>query len=594
MNLNKMKNETFAKPTLRDWQEKAEESLKGGSIDRLSTVTYEGIKLKPLYSREDLPSPIQNPLPGSSDFRRGYTSSGYLEEPWNVSQRLSSTSAKEMKRQLLEELNKGQSAISFNPDLYKLSEVAEIVEGLEEYPFCLMTENSLLDLYKTIGQQNSKGFIGKDPLASLMNNSKGYDNDWLEAIVHAKNSSPKLKTILIHTTIYHELGANAIQELAIAIASAVSHIERLLSEDFSIEEIVDKVVFHFSIGAQFFTEISKLRAAKILWSKVLEAYGLNEKLMNMTISAQTSPFTKTLYDPYVNLLRAGNEAFAAILGGINYLHVSPFDEPSEASSFTANRIARNTQLILREEAHLNKVVDPAGGSYYIETMTNQIAERAWDLFLAIENQGGMEGAIETGWIQEQITQVQKKRLADIYTRKQSIVGTNKYANLDESPLQNAVTLGNRLSIPYEKLRYQVEMMKASGVDIQVGLLCLGDLKKHKPRMDFVNGFLAPGGIRSHFIPIMHTENLKEQIENNRLSHYVICGANDQYDDDLLTAVKVIMTEKQRIFKLYLAGHPTVEEQKCWKEEGITEFLHMKSDCYHILSTIVEDWEGEVK
>ncbi|WP_225230385.1 methylmalonyl-CoA mutase subunit beta [Cytobacillus stercorigallinarum] len=589
-----MRNETFAKPTLNDWQEKAKESLKGGSIDRLSTVTYEGIKLKPLYSREDLPSPIQHTLPGSSDFRRGYSSSGYLEEEWYISQRLSSTSAKEVKRQLLEELNKGQSAVSLNPDLYKLSEVEEIVEGLEEYPLCLMTENSLLDLYKTIGQQNWKGFIGKDPLASLMKASKGYDHDWLEAIVQAKKSSPQLKTILIQTTIYHELGANAVQELAIAIASAVSHIERLLSEDFSIEEIVDKVVFHFAIGAHFFTEISKLRAAKILWYKVLEAYGLNEENMNMTISAQTSPYTKTLYDPYVNLLRAGNEAFAAILGGINYLHVSPFDEPSEDSSLTANRIARNTQLILREEAHLNKVVDPAGGSYYIESMTNQIAERAWDLFLAIEDQGGMEVAIETAWIQEQITHVQKKRLSDIFTRKQSIIGTNKYANLDELPLKNAVTLGNRLSIPYEKLRYQVETMKANGVDTQVGLLCLGDLKKHKARMDFVTGFLAPGGIRSHIIPIIHTENLKEQIENNPFSHYVICGANDQYDDSLLTAAKIIMAEKQREFKLYLAGQPTVEEQKRWKEAGVTEFFHMKSDCYHILSTIVEDWEGEVK
>ncbi|WP_433958730.1 methylmalonyl-CoA mutase family protein [Cytobacillus horneckiae] len=608
MTLNQMMNETFKQQSGHDWKNKAEETLKGKSIDILSRDTYENIKLKPLYTKEDLPQSSISQNPGSADFRRGFNELGYVEDDWKVAQKLTGGDPKILREKLLLSLEKGQSAISFHLDELRPAEFAKIVDGLHDYPLSLHTDQSLKEIFDVIEDANFTGYIAKDPIAVSAKTGVAVDEEWLAAITEANKKFPKLKTILVDASVYHNGGANAVQELAISVATGVNHIERLLNDNdngMNIETILDKMVFNFSIGAHFFVEIAKLRAARLLWNKVAEAYGVEESNRKMTIAAETSQYTKTVYDPYVNMLRAGNEAFAAVLGGIQYLHVSPYNAPEGEASNFSDRVARNTQLILREEAHLKKIVDPAGGSYYIESITNQLAEKAWNLFLQIDEKGGMVEVLKSGWIQGQIAETRQKREIDSYSRKQSIIGTNIYANLQDKPLekkaQSNVKAANtafevipqlRLSEAFENLRHKSEALQKRGHKVEAGLLCLGELKAHKARMDFVTGFLAPGGINTAKSEgVSGYEEATSFIKETNVKHYFICGSNEQYDDTTIGLVKSIKQDHPEV-KLYLAGLPAKEEQVKWAQAGISAFIHMRSNCYETLLSILADLEVE--
>ena len=314
------------------------------------------------------------------------------------------------------------------------------------------------------------GFIGKDPIALYvqdpkMNLDESYEG-LMKTIESASSSCPQLKTILIDTTPFHNSGATAVQELAIALSTAVQHIEEMRKRGLELKNNIEKMVFHFSINSHFFMEIAKLRAIKVLWSKILEAYKVEVNEDFITVSAETSSFTKTIYDPYVNLLRAGNEAFAAVLGGVQFLHISPYNELEGKITDLSDRIARNMHFILRDEARLGSIIDPAGGSWYIESLTNALIENAWKLFLEIDDKGGIVKTIQTNWLQEQINKVMARREQDVLTRNRIIVGTNKYEFKDDIPLQikKKTEVGQtssiehmiekRLSEKYEELRKQ--------------------------------------------------------------------------------------------------------------------------------------------
>ena len=224
-------------------------------------------------------------------------------------------------------------------------------------------------------------------------------------------------------------------------------------------------------------------------------YGVADDKSKMHIAAETSSFTKTINDPHVNLLRAGNEAFAAVVGGIQYLHVSPFDEITGSTS-VSERIARNIQLLLKEEAHLKKVIDPAGGSWYVEDLTNNLAEKAWGFFQTIEAKGGILEVLKSSWLQQEIAKVYQKKNHDVQTRKKSIVGTNVYANLDEIVTYQKTQVKNsyftqkeysfvkvegipelRLSGPFEELRSKASYLEGKfGSKPTVGMICLGEFK----------------------------------------------------------------------------------------------------------------------
>jgi methylmalonyl-CoA mutase len=618
--LKNLKKQSFPSVSTEEWKVKAEQSLKGKTVESLQTTTYENIVLKPLYSQHD--EQIIPDYPGGSDFRRGIFPLGYVTNDWKIAQRLFYRTAEELKEKLHHSFEKGQTAISFHvsKDLLDANLVKGLAESSSQYPFSINAKDSqiafLALLEKELEQVGTcdkiSGYIGSDPVAIFAKAgdiSEEFLEDWVKNIRNSTEKFPNLRTILIDTVSYHNGGANAVQELGIAIAEGIFYLEKLQEAGLELDEIFAKIIFQFSIGSNFFMEIAKLRAARVLWSRVSSVYGANEDKSRMNIAVETSTITKTLHDPYVNLLRAGNEAFAAVVGGIQYLHVSPFDDLTGVTSFS-ERIARNTQLLLKEEAHLKKVIDPAGGSWYVEHLTNELAEKAWGFFQQIEANGGILETLKSNWLQQEIAAVYEKKIHDIQTRKKSIVGTNVYANLDEkvtykkAPEKNSYFANGknllikieaipdrRLAEPFEELRKKAVNLEGKlGAKPFVGMICLGGLKQHKARLDFMKGFLAAGGLKAvESNPIISVENARQFVLEHPAMHYCLCGTNDQYEiigHDILNVLKTEFPERT----FYLAGLPEKEKQGLWMDEGIKQFIHMKSNCYETLLLILSELE----
>lgn len=599
MSIKDMQDQTFSAASIEDWKQKSEESLKGRKVETLEKNTFEHIKLKPLYTRQDQ-QPVSQ-FPARSDFRRGIFPLGYVSEDWKVAQKVETDGR--LKEALKIAFEKGQTAISFDVEEKYLSQIKDLEEYHGKYPYSLNAFENQPKLLKEISKfqaaKEGNGFIGMDPMALLAEKGLAKDtiseiySDFYNTVEQAATALPNIQTILVDTTVYHNGGANAVQELAIALSTGVQHIEELSKRGLPLDTILSKLVFQFSIGSNFFMEVAKLRAARVLWNKVTEAYEVEENKRGMVISAVTSRFTKTVYDPYVNMLRAGNEAFAAVLGGIQYLHVSPFNEPEGKASAFSNRIARNTQLILKEETHLTKTVDPAGGSWYVEQLTNELVDKAWELFLVIDEKGGMVEALKEGFIQSSIKRVREQREDAIAHRKQTIVGTNRYADLQGHSLQvqkntQEKEIGfiepipqTRLSEIYESLRERANRIKPV-----VGLITLGNLKSHKARVDFMTGFLAPGGIEGDASgEVNSTDDALRFVEKTNYKHFFICGSNDQYAESGLHMVKKLK-EVYPQTHLYLAGIPVDKDN--W--EGIRDFIHVKSNCYETLSSLLNELE----
>ncbi|WP_251009780.1 methylmalonyl-CoA mutase subunit beta [Bacillus sp. ISL-39] len=644
MTIDNMKATSFKDATFEDWQEKAAASLKGKPIDSLYTNTYENITLKPLYTKEDLPSELAGELPGQLDYRRGIHSLGYQFEPWQIANRLFYSNVGELKEKLDNALSKGQTAIAFDVKQELFSDnrafVSFISSYKNKYPLALdagLLQTPLLAALAVAGKESGSaeglsGFVAGDPIAEaglLGGLPVGEDEffmKWAKILEEAAQQLPEVKTILVNSAPYHNSGAHAVQELAIAVSTGAYLLQKLLDNGWELKKALSKIVFHFAIGSNFFMETAKLRAARLLWSKTAEAFGAQPEDCKMVISAETSKFTKTIFDPYVNMLRVGNEAIAAVLGGIQYLHSGSFDEPAGTVNPFSERVARNTQLVLKSEAHLEKVADPAGGSWYVESLTKELAEKAWEVFLDMDRRGGIYETLKSGWLQEQIAQTAVVREQDIAARKKSMVGTNVYANLSDDFSKPAVqeikshymsdsldaTISKissdssllesfkevepsfaplklkRLAEPYEELRFRARKLQEEGLVTKVGLICLGELKKHKARADFISGFLSAGGILAERSGEVDSISAAiDFINSSEAKQFVICGDQSAYNSFGPNLAQEITNEHD--VRLYLAGIPD-EKQSEWKTAGIQEFLHMRSNALQTLSSMLQEME----
>lgn len=645
MTIDNMKATSFKNATLEDWQEKAAASLKGKPIDSLYTNTYEEITLKPLYTKGDFPDGLTGALPGEPDYRRGIHSFGYMSESWNIANRLFYSNVGELKGKMDSSLSKGQTAISFEikPELFADNPalVSFFSSYKNKYPLSLDAGFLQTPLLAALAIANKEagsvdelsGFAAADPIAEasliggLPTEENEFFREWAKVLEEAAGQLPELKTVLVNTVPYHNSGANAVQELAVAVSTGVYLLQKLLENGWEIKKALSKIVFHFAVGSNFFMETAKLRAARLLWSKTAEAFGADREYRKMVISAETSKFSKTIFDPYVNMLRAGNETFAAVLGGIQYLHTESFDGPAGTSNHFSERVARNIQLVLKSEAHLEKVADPAGGSWYVESLTKELADKAWQLFLEMDHKGGIYETLKTGWLQEQIAQTAEGREQDIATRKKSMIGTNVYANLSDEisePIKQELKRSwmmesldasidkimadgslldsfkdveprfaplrlKRLAEPYEELRFKAKKLEKKGMQPKVGLICLGEVKKHKARADFVSGLLSAGGIQAQRSGKVETVSAAiDFINSSDAKQYVICGDQSSYNYFGPELVQQI-THHLPLVRIYLAGIPA-EKQSEWNTAGIREFLHVGSNALQTLSSILQEME----
>ncbi|MBO7520931.1 MAG: acyl-CoA mutase large subunit family protein, partial [Opitutales bacterium] len=459
----------FHVPTYDEWKKEAEALLKGAPFEKkMLTKTPEGVVLQPIYNQGDVAA--EPSLPGSGNYVRGISAGGYKAKPWSISQEMYAPTPEEFNSKILDALNKGQTSIELvldektrlgldadaecglnagcgglsagvKADFERALKGVE-VECVEINVFAgLATPAAAAMLYSAFEGKKFSGGFYFDPVSELAEKGElpvsigcALNRMAYLAEYNAKNQ-PAMGAIGVNTLAYSESGASAVEELGAAFATAVFYIRAMLEKGMQIDEVAPLVRFRLSLGSNFFMEIAKIRAARAVWSKIIEEFGGNAQSRKMRISARTAKFNKTVFDPYVNMLRGTTEAFSGIIGGVESMTVAPFDEIVRKPDDFSMRIARNTQIVLQEECNLCDVVDPAGGSYFVENLTNQIAEKAWAFFAEIEAQGGILKALESGFLQGKIaeTSAGRKKLYD--SRRSVVVGTNSYANLLEHPLE---------------------------------------------------------------------------------------------------------------------------------------------------------------
>ncbi len=465
----------FPPADLDAWRDAAAASNNGKPFDKLTTPTYERITLQPLYSPEDTAGlAFVNTLPGHAPYLRGTTAAGYLAQPWAIAQELGYPTPSLFNQALLDDLARGQTAVNIlldaptragrDPDqaqpgevgrgglsLATVSDVTVTIGSVDlaQTPITIRAGTVALPLLALFvahvrrqGRPSADlhGWLEDDPLGVLAHEgtlplsiSRALD-EMAQLTRWSADHAPRLGTIAVHTYPYHNAGANAVQELAVALATAVFYLRELIERGIDVPTAAPRIRFDLAVGPQFFMEIAKLRAARLLWSQVVAAFGGDAAAQRMNLHARTGRTHKTLTDPHVNMLRVTTEALAAALGGVDSLHVSPYDEPAGPADGFSRRIARNVQIILQDEVHLTKLIDPAGGTWAVEALVNDLAHRAWDLFQQIEAAGGMWAALQGGFIQNEIADVRVHRDANLATRKDVLVGTNQFTNPAEQPL----------------------------------------------------------------------------------------------------------------------------------------------------------------
>ncbi len=461
----------FEYPTREEWKQAAIKALKGAPFEKkMFTKTYEGITLNAIYDQEDIANlpHMKNGFPGFFPFVRGTQASGFKAFSWEVSQRIPYPFAEDFNAAARHDLERGQTGLNIRLDR-SATEVGEYKIGcglnlrtvedmskafcgidLEKTPVhvdCGLAAPAfagLLAAYaekKGIQLRNVTGSLGFDPIGELACKGKiagemdKYFDQMAALVTMAKTMAPKFRVVGVNADLYHNGGANAVQEVGYAMSAAVTYLKAMAERGVDISDAANSIRFSFSVGSNFFMEIAKLRSARMIWARIVKEFGGNENAQKINMHVNTSCRNKTKYDPNVNMLRNTTEAISAILGGCDSLHVAYFDSRFGLPEEFSRRVSRNTQLVIGEEAHLTDTADPAAGSWYLESITAQLAEMIWNLFAETEKNGMIE-SLKSGNIQAEIEKIQKERMKNVSFRSQAILGTNKFANLSDKAIEN--------------------------------------------------------------------------------------------------------------------------------------------------------------
>lgn len=602
----------FPPVSTKEWMDKITTDLKGADFNKkLVWRTNEGFDVKPFYRMEDIENLAYiNSKPGCFPFTRGTRTEN---NDWLIRQNIEVINYSKANRIALAILMKGIDSLGF---------IIADPESVNEKNFDLLLERIFLGGVELNFRSNGKakeivdllikyvqksysdpnqirGAIEADPLSRLMLNgtlciSPDEGFDYLESVVNSTSVFPHFRAIQINASNFPNAGADIVQELAFAISMGNEYMTQLTERGISTDMAASKIRFSFGTGSNYFPEIAKLRAARLLWSVVLNGFKpSNAESAKMNIHCATSEWNKTLYDPYVNLLRTQTEAMSAILGGTDSLTVEPFDAVFRHPDEFSERIARNQQLILKEEAYFDKVADPAAGSYYIENLTNLISENAWKLFLEIEDQGGFLSCLKSGNIQKRLSDSADKRHNDIASKKTILLGTNQYPNTHEKVsetvdlktafrekatgedlLVSPVSI-SRGSVQFEKLRMAIDKSARRPV---VFLMPLGNPVMRKARSQFSANFFGCGGYE--IIDNAGFDDIEEAVRQALKSHadiVVICSSDDEYP---VFAPEVFMKLKDKAI-FVVAGNPACIDEL--KSKGIENFIHVKTNIITTLS-----------
>lgn len=596
----------FASVSTEEWKSKIVEDLKGADYDKkMIWRTSEGFNVKPFYRKED----IEN-MPHSISGVFPYTRGNKTENNWYIRQEINvedeSTANEKAKKMLAD----GVTSLGFSikGNMISAKYISTLLNGINaeeiELNFKVCVKRAvyfatlLTEYYATCGYDLSKirGSIEYDPIGKELSNGK-ITADYMEDIrllITETKGMPQMHCVTVSATDLCNAGAYITQELGCALAWGNEYMQAMTESGISADTAAGKIRFNLGISSNFFMEIAKFRAARTLLAKITEQYEPKEKeSCKMYIHASTSMFNMTLFDPYVNMLRTQTEAMSAAIAGVESITVLPYDSVYETPTSFAERIAKNQQLILKHESHLDKVTDPAGGSYYIESLTNSIAAEAWKIFLSIEEEGGFHNAVKNGRIAQLINEAGNNRRTALAKRREILLGTNQYPNFNETseghlPIEHKCSCENdaqsnsdilskeRLGCEFEALRLATEK---SGKRPKAFMLTIGNLAMRQARAQFSCNFLATAGYE--VIDNLGFKSVEEGIEAalaTKADIVVICSSDEEYAEYAIPAYQAL--NNRAIF--IVAGAPACSEEL--QQAGIENFIHVR---VNVLETLKE-------
>lgn len=602
----------FPPVSTQQWEDVIGQDLKGADYEKkLVWKTNEGIKVKPYYRAEDLNNlPHLTVNPDEFPYVRGSKKAG---NHWEIRQDIKVDDIESANRLALEALEKGATALCFIT-CNKVTTAEDLSKLLKDihfgcFVFNLQACENAPQLYELLiaeakkrgyDQQKMEGAVNFNPLGILTTSgnwavSEEADFKAAKTLVEkVKKELPGYRVLAANGCLFQEAGATAVQEVAYTLAVANEYLWKLTEAGLSVDETAPAIQFNLAVGSNYFMEIAKIRAFRLLWAKVVEAYNPKVQISAKAyIHCTTSKFNMSVYDPHVNMLRTTTEGMSAVLGGADSLSVKPFDAPFKKASSFSNRIARNTQVILKEEAYFDRIADPAAGSYYIESLTDAIVTEAWKLFQGVEAEGGYSAAFKKGVIQTAIEAVAAKKVSDIATRRDTLLGTNQYPNFTELVLknidpsvldENQKVSANPIAKPLKKFRvaeaFEALRLKTekSGKRPKVFMLTIGNLAMRLARSQFSSNFFAVAGFE-----VIDNNGFKT-VEDGvnaavaaKADIVVLCSSDDEY-----AAFAPETFEKLGNKAIFVvAGAPACQPEL--EAKGIKNYINMKSNILETLS-----------
>lgn len=599
----------FKAPSKQEWLDKIQVDLKGADFNkRLVWRTNEGFSVPPFYRREDLQD-LKTPdaLPGEFPYVRGNKKN---DNEWYVRQDIMADDAEAANKKALELLNKGINSLGFkfsgsnvNKDFVHTL-LDNIVCDAVELNFNTCKRHTLelaciLDEYfeeKGYDKTKITGSLDWDPLEKVV--MKGHDTTELLSnapeLVNVFKDYPNFRCITVNAASLNNSGAYIVQELGYALSWGNEYMNILVEAGVNPDLAASKIKFNLGISENFFMEISKFRAARLTWAEIVKQYEPKcDTSCMMCVNAVTSTYNMTVFDSYVNLLRSQTEAMSAALAGVHSIVVTPFDKVYEAPNDFSERIAKNQQLLLKEESHFDKVVDPGAGSYFVEELTSSLANEGWKIFLNVEDNGGFLEAAKKGLVQDDINTTNAKRHEAAAKRKEFILGTNQFPNFTEKSegrhaLKCSCSCGGghhetafksieatRLPADFEDLRIKVEN---SGKTPIAFMLTIGNLAMRQARAQFSCNFLACAGYK--VIDNLGFNSIEEGVDaalKAGADIVVLCSSDDEYAEYAIPTYNYLAGRAMFV----VAGAPACMDDL--KAAGIENFIHVRCNVLETLN-----------
>lgn len=601
----------FSPVTTEEWKAKITADLKGADFDRkLVWRTNEGFNVQPFYRREDLAGlPAIDTMPGEFPYLRGTRDNN----DWLVRQAVVGDTPEELNNHALHILNRGVESLGIRmgknvkaADLgvvLKDIDLKKVEINIDCCPGCAVeVAAELVKLVNAAGAaEEFRGSIGYNPFKRLLKHGLAFPKDAVaegKALYDTVKEIKGLRCFAVDSYMLNNAGAYITQELGYALAWGAEWLTMMTEAGLTVDEVACRVKFNMGISSNYFMELAKFRAGRMLWAEIVKAYNpACDCACKMFVHAVTSEFNQTLYDSHVNLLRSMTETMSAALAGVNSIETLPFDRCYKRPDEFSERIARNQQILLRDESHLNKVVDPAGGSYYIENLTASIAAQAWKVFQEVEDNGGFDAMLRKGEIQAKVNESGVKRHLDVARRKESLLGTNQFPNFNEMALDKvngescckcccadkeaadgAVEYLNfdRAASQFEQLRLDTER---SAKRPKVFMLTIGNLAMRLARAQFSSNFFGCAGYE--IIDNIGFETVREGVDAAMAKGadvVVLCSSDDEYATYAPEAFKEL--DGRALF--VVAGAPACMDEL--KAAGIENFIHVK---VNVLDTLVD-------